>query len=114
MVNVFYPRVISIYRENQDGVVGAQAYSGIQQLNQTSIATNVPAHIELDRTGNRPDAKLPADAAGQSMWKIIVKLPLGTIQARDFINDEIGNSYQVISVDWKPLSTTCRCQIMET
>ena len=50
----------------------------------------------------------------KSIWKIIFTGARGLVQERDFITDEVGKRYQVISADWGPLSTTCRCQIMET
>jgi hypothetical protein len=113
-MNFLYPRVINIKRLNQNTAVGAQSYSGINKTNETVIATGIAAHIQADRQGTSPTAKLPGDAAGESTWKIIFKAALGLVQARDFIVDDLGNTYQVISPDWGPLVTTCRCQIMET
>jgi hypothetical protein len=105
---------VSISRPNQETGVGAQPYGGLAASNQTLIAQNIRAHIQSDRQGTAPIARLPADAAGESIWKIIFKLPIGTVQTRDVIVDDIGNIYQVISVDWGPLVTTCRAQIMQT
>lgn len=114
MVNFLYPRTISINRQNQDATEGSQPYSGITPANQTVIATGIAAHIESDRQGTLPTTKLASDAAGESIWKIIFKAALGLVQDRDFIIDDLGITYQVISADWGPLTTTCRCQIMET
>jgi hypothetical protein len=114
VANFLYPRVISLSRPNADAVVGAQPYSGVLETNETVILTGVPAHIQVDRQGTSPVAKLPADAAGQSIWKIIFKLPLGTVQSGDILTDDLGERYQVIASDWGPLVTTCRCQILQT
>ena len=113
-MSFLFPRVISITRPAADAGVGSQGYSGVRQSTETSRFTDVPAHIEADRQGTAPDARLPADAAGLSIWKIIFKLPLGSVQTGDIITSEIGDRYQVISPDWGPLTTTCRCQIMQT
>ena len=56
----------------------------------------------------------PADAAGQSIWKIIFKAARGLAQTGDIITDDLGNRYQVISAEWGQLETTCRAQILET
>ena len=114
MVSFLFPRTISVSRPNQDTAVGAQPYAGVTPANETVLATGIPAHIQSDRQGTAPQAKLAADAAGQSTWKIIFKQPLGTVQSRDVITDDLGNRYQVISVDWNPMVTTCRAQILET
>lgn len=114
MVNFLYPRLVQLSRPNVDTGVGAQPYSGLQKTNETVLLTGIAAHIQADRQGTAPVAKLPADAAGESAWKIIVKLPLGTVQTGDVITDEIGNRYQVIAADWGSLVTTCRCQILQT
>ena len=113
-MSFLFPNIISISRPNQDSVVGAQPYSGILPSNETVIASGIAAHIEADRQGTQPTAKLPGDAAGESIWKIIFSAARGFVQERDFISDEVGKKYQVISADWGPLSTSCRCQIMET
>lgn len=113
-MSFLYPRVVSITRPNRNTTPGVQPYSGVTRANETAILSGVPAHIQSDRQGTAPSAALAADAAGQSIWKIIMKLPLGQVVERDIITDELGKRYQVISADWGPLVTTCRCQILET
>ena len=114
MVRFLYPRTITVTRQQTNAAVGAQSYGGVTQANETVIASNLAAHIQADRQGTSPTAKLPADAAGESIWKIIFRAALGLVQARDILTDDLGNRYQVIAADWGPLVTTCRCQIMET
>jgi len=114
VVNVLFPRTISIYRDNQNATAGAQGYSGVSTSAQTLISTGIAAHIEPDRQGMRPGAGLASDAAGQSIWKIMFKAALGLVLDRDFIEDDQGIRYHVISAYWNPMITTCRCQIMET
>jgi hypothetical protein len=112
-VSFLYPNTISISRQNQPAGVGAQPYSGVTQANETVIAEGIDAHIQADRQGTRPDAGLPADAAGQSIWKIIFRGAKGVVTECDVITDEQGKRYHVISADWGPLVTTCRCQLLE-
>ena len=114
MGSFLYPRRISVSRQNRDTTPGVQSYSGVTRANEAIIASGVKAHIQSDRQGTAPGASLAADAAGQSIWKIIFKLPLGTVTERDIITDDQGKRYQVISADWNPLVTSCRCQLMET
>ena len=113
-MSFLYPRTASVSRQARNTTPGPQPYSGVTQASETLILAGIPARIQADRQGTAPDTKLAADAAGQSIWKIIFKLPLGTVTERDIITDDLGKRYQVISADWGPLVTTCRCQIMET
>ncbi len=114
MVNFLFPSLISISRPNPDITVGAQPYGGVLSTNETILATGIAAHIEADRQGQAPTAKLPSDAAGQSIWKIIFKGAPGLTQTDDILTDDLNNRYQVIAADWGPLVTTCRCQILQT
>jgi hypothetical protein len=114
MVSFLYPRLISISRQNRDVSPGAQPYGGVTQSNETVIASGISAHIQVDRQGTAPVAKLPADAAGESIWKVIFKGALGLTRTGDIITDDLGNRFQVIAADWGPLVTTCRCQILQT
>jgi hypothetical protein len=111
MVNFLYPSTIAISRPNPNTGVGAQSYSGVTQADESILATNIAAHVQADRQGTRPEAGLPADAAGQSIWKIIFMGAKGIALERDVLTDEQGKRYQVIAADWGPLVTTCRCQL---
>lgn len=114
MTNFLFPRTISIRRPRPVAGIGLQDYSGLDPDNEDVIRANIPAHIQVDRQGTRPDAGLPGDAAGQSLWKIIFKGPNGLAQTHDVIEDEMGHRYQVIAADWGPLVTTLRCQIQQS
>lgn len=113
-MSFLYPRVISITRPNPPGGYGAQPYSGLAPDDETQIAAGLAAHIQVDKGSLAPQAKLPADAAYQSFWKIIFKAPRGLTWRGDVITDDLGNRYQVVSADWGPMVTTCRAQILET
>ena len=114
-MSFLYPRRVILSRQNRNTTPGAQPYSGVTRANETVLGGGIPAHIQADRQGTSPTAALAADAAGQSIWKIIMKkLALGAVTERDIITDDLGKRYQVISADWGPLVTSCRCQLMET
>ena len=78
-----------------------KAIAGCEPKTETPQLANIRAHIEADRQGTTPDARIAGDVAGQSIWLIIMrKIPLGAIKVGDIITSEIGDRYQVISPDW--------------
>ena len=113
-MSFLYPRTISVSRESLNTTPGQQPYAGISPSNETIIVSGLAAHIQVERSGPATRAALPADAAGESIWRILFKSSNGLVQARDFITDDLGNRYQVISVYWNPMVTSCLAQIMET
>ena len=112
-MSFLYPSTIQITRPNANNSVGSQPYGGVLASDETVVAANIAAHVQADRQGPRPGAGLPADAAGQSVWKVIFTGAKGVVIERDVITDEQGKRYQVIAADWGPLVTTCRCQILQ-
>lgn len=114
MSRFLYPRRIAISRPAEDPTLGAQPYSGLRADNETLIAENVPAHIQIDNRTPPPVVKLPADALSTPAWKVIFRGARGLTRTGDVITDDLGNRYQVISADWGPLVTTCRCQSLQT
>ncbi|MCE9565842.1 MAG: hypothetical protein K8U57_27775 [Planctomycetes bacterium] len=112
-MSFLFPNTISISRQNSSAAVGSQPYGGVTRANETVIASGIAANVYVDRQGTSPVAKLPADAAGQSTWKIVFRGPKGLAQSRDIITDELGRRFQVTAPDWGPLVTTCRAQILE-
>lgn len=112
-MSFLYPRTITITRPSADAGIGQRPYGGLTPTAETTVAANLPARIQSDRQGTAPATKLPGDAAGESIWKILFKGVLGLTRTDDIITDDLGNRYQVISADWGPLVTTCRCQILQ-
>ena len=106
MPSFLFPNLVRLSRPQGNAALGAQPYSGLSQAKETTIVTSARAHIQPERQGQAPLAGLPADAAGQPTWKVILKLPKGTIQKRDVLTDELGNRYQAIYAAWTPLATT--------
>ena len=104
-MSFLFPRAVTLSRPNADAGVGARPYSGLAQANETTILTT-SAHIQPDRQGKPPLEGLPGDAVGQPTWKLILKLPRGTVQKRDVLTDDLGTRYQVAYSAWTPLGTT--------
>ena len=104
-MNYLFPRTVTVTRPQGVTGLGAQGYSGLSQTSETPVAT-AKAHIQPDRQGKPPLAGLPGDAVGQPTWKIMLKLPKGTVRKRDVLTDELGNRFQVVYAAWTPLSTT--------
>lgn len=102
-MSFIYPRTIAITRPNSESGVGAQPYGGLAASNESPVASNVPASIQLDRAGQAAAASLPGDTAGRGFWRVFFKLPEGTVLERDVITDDLGNRYQVTNPYWDSL-----------
>lgn len=105
-MSFLYPRTIKITRQAPVTAVGAVQYSAVQAFQETSVAVGLPASIQLDRTGRKPDANLPADIVGRTLWRILIPLGAaaqGLIQANDVITDDLNVRYQVVGPYWNSL-----------
>ena len=106
-MSFLYPRVISISRPASDVAVGYQPnYSGLDPANETPIASDLPASIQLKKERGKPDPDLPSDAAAKSFWTVLIprgSAALGLIQTNDVITDDLGVRYQVIGAYWNSL-----------
>lgn len=108
-----YPRVISVRRRPAEAGVGAVGYGGSIPENETIIAQGIDAAIQLSRDGRKPEANLPADGR-KTTWRILFKLPNGTVADRDIIVDDLGLRYQVVGAYWNSLGYNCLCERQET
>ena len=117
-MSFLYPRVVAITRPiagNQG--VGAVEYGGELPINETSIATGLPASIQLQSQGAKPGADLPADMAHRTFWRILIPLSAigtGTIKVRDIVTDDLGQRYAVVGDYWNSLGYgRLRCELLE-
>lgn len=111
-----YPRTIVFRRPSQPVQAGPGAYSGLLPANETLIIANIPANIQIDRTGRPSEARLPADAIGNPTHKFFVPTALlyvGQIKERDVIVDEVGSRYQIVAIEWQTLGVQIRAQLLE-
>ncbi|CAJ0698810.1 hypothetical protein [Ralstonia holmesii] len=105
-MSFIYPRTIKITRQAPVTAVGAVQYSAVQASQEVNVATGISASIQLDKTGRKPDANLPADIAGRTFWRVLIPLgqaALGLIQLEDVITDDLGVRYQVVGPYWNSL-----------
>lgn len=115
-MSFLYPRVIAITRPIADLGVGQVEYGGELPINEESVATQIPASIQLDKQGGKPSADLPADMAHRTFWKILIPLgfiAFGTIKVRDIITDDLGLRYAVVANYWNSLGYGLRCELLE-
>ena len=108
VVPFLHPSKVSVRRPVADDGVGARPYSGLSRDAEVVVASDLPAHIQLERQGKLPPANLPADSAGQPLWRIVIpNMPRDGVLARDVLVDGSGRRFQVYAAQWNPLSTSC-------
>lgn len=100
MINLLYPRTISITRPTPVNSVGFVGYEGDTRAAETQIATGVMANVEIAASGrNSAGGGIPSDSAGPIKWTVtlpasaVAALPL--IMERDVIYDDLGRRFQV-------------------
>ena len=103
-----YPRTISITRPVEATATGLVGYQGLSETTETTLATGIPANIELASSGRNTSANgLPTSAPGPIKWRITVPasaaagLPL--IVESDAIYDDLGRRYRVDGYEPNPL-----------
>jgi hypothetical protein len=117
--NILYPHVATLRRNLEQPVAGQSAYDGAQATAETVMAGPMAANFQIDRTGRPPDAKLPADPIGAPTMRVFFPgtwlggPAYGMIQPFDILVDGLGQRYQVIVVEWQPIGTQVRAQLLE-
>lgn len=118
-VNILYPHVVSLRRNNEQPVAGQSPYDGLQSSNETVIQSGMAANIQIDRTGRPPDAKLPGDPIGAPTCKVFMPgawlggPTYGVIKINDVLVDQMGLRYQVIVTEYQPIGLQIRAQVLE-
>jgi hypothetical protein len=116
-MSFLYPRTISVTRPVNDLAPGYQPnYSGLNQANETPIASGLPASIQLKKERGKPDPDLPGDASAKSFWTVFIprgSAALGLIQTNDVITDELGVRYQVTGPYWNSLGYALLVECLE-
>lgn len=106
-MSFIYPRTVAITRPASDVAAGYQPnYSGLDPSNETPVASDLPASIQIKKERGKPDPDLPGDAAAKSFWTVFIPVgaaPLGLIQTNDVITDDLGVRYQVTAPYWNSL-----------
>jgi hypothetical protein len=118
-MSFIYPRTIQVSRANETtpAQVGNIGYNGVTgPTNETVIASDVCASIQLANDGVRNAVGLPSDAPSRPVWKLLIPasaLALGTIRSADIITDDIGQRYVIQSPYWNSLGYACRMTTLE-
>jgi hypothetical protein len=108
-LSFLYPRTVSISRPHANPTtdVGDQGYNAERgAADETVLATDLPASIQLDRQGQRNGEGLPTDARYQAIYKVFIPksaAALGSIKSADVVTDDQGVRYQVFSPYWDSL-----------
>lgn len=112
-MSFLYPRTIAITRPGAQPIenVGFQSNtpSG-DPAAETSIATGLPANIELRGKQGQNPTGLPSDVS-QDEWDIRIprrSAALGLIKSGDFITDDQGERYKVSANYWNSLGYALR------
>ena len=116
MINLLYPRMISIHRLKTPGgstssVIGVAGYSGAEQSTdpnnpqgETILFSGVAATINAASTGRkRIGTGLPGDAVIQPTWDIFPafgSVPQGGVRDRDIVYDDESYRYEVGQAEW--------------
>lgn len=114
MGSFLYPRTISVYRSTYSTAPGAQSYSAPNQ--DQTIATGLPASIQLKKERGKPITDLPGDASAKTFWTILIPAAsagIGLIRSRDIIVDELGVRYQVSAPYWNSLGYGLLVELLE-
>ncbi len=94
-----YPRRITITRPKGQTDVGAVQYGGLSPREESVVASDVPAAIQLRTSGSSPLGQLPADATSRTFWKVLIpmgELDEGVVQTNDIVIDDLSSRYKVI------------------
>jgi hypothetical protein len=115
-MSFIYPRKLTITRQAPVTGGGVKGYSGMQPSQESAvIASGVPASIQLDKERGKTEANLPADSS-KTLWRVFIPLgyaPLGLIQSRDIVTDDLSARYQVMGMYWNSLGHNLLCERLE-
>jgi hypothetical protein len=112
-MSFIYPRTINITRPQVQSGVGAVAYGGLIETQESQIAQDIPASIQLSKQGKSGAVGLPADGK-TTWWRILFHGPLGLVTDRDIITDDLGIRYQVVAPYWNSLGYSLLTERLET
>lgn len=112
-MSFIYPRLISIYRPNVNTAVD-QGNQELLPSDETLIANNIRASIQLAKTARNLKAGLAGDVLSGSFWKVFFRSPIGLVNNNDIIVDDSNNRYQVTANYWNSLGYNCLCELLQT
>jgi hypothetical protein len=115
-MSFLYDRIITITRAAAQTGAGLQAYGGDVEANETVILAGQAAAVQAMRQGMANKPGLPLDTR-MAEWRIYFRMALGfdatLVQDRDFVTDDLGRRFQVVSAYPNPMGWRLSCQRME-
>jgi hypothetical protein len=115
-MSFLYPRTVSIRRPTAQTGVGALAYSGETEANESTVATGLRASIQ-HRSGRGQRGYLPADAPNRAEFYIFIPksdLAEGATTERDIVVDDLGKRYQISAAYWNSLGYRLYAELLQT
>lgn len=115
-MSFMYPRTVALTRPAPSAQFGNVGYNAELPVNETVVASGLPASIQLSRQGAKPDAMLPGDQDKRTYWKVIIPLGAlaqGVARVRDLVTDDLGVRYQVLGPYFNSLGYTLLCERLE-
>lgn len=111
-----FDRTVSVYRANATAGVGAQGYSATRTAGETLVLSGLPAEVQFKRRAGAPNPGVPSDTPSIPGWSIFIQnayAPLGSIQERDVIVDDLGKRYLVSGAYWNVLGYNVSASMLE-
>lgn len=125
MGNFIYPRTVSVARPSgTQNANGLQAVQEFRPANMTSVASGLPASVQMQRNEQTPLVGAPGNAISRGGWRIFI--PLGAawaagvgvdtagIQNRDVVTDDLGRSFQVTHAYNNSLGWQIQCERLQS
>lgn len=113
-MSFLYPRTVSVYRPTQVTGAGVVAYGGQTPALMDSVASNLPASIQIEKVRGSEGVGLPTDSA-KTQWRVMMPASVkALIQTRDVLVDDLGVRYQVAAPHRNPLGLKIICELLET
>ena len=103
---------IKIERANTTAAVGLQTYGA--PTSYTTIASGLPANINLKKEVGTLPANLPGDVSRRTYWFASFVAPDGAVKDGDIITDGEGYRYSVTAANWQSLYYQCLCERLES
>jgi len=115
-MSFLYDRTITITRAAPQTGAGLQSYGGDVEASEVMILSGQAAGIQARRQGIANKPGLPLDVR-MGEWRIYFRMAPGfdatLIQDRDFVTDDQGRRFQVVTAYPNPMGWSLSCQRME-
>ncbi len=112
MASFFFGETVSIYRQTQPSTAGAVGYEGIQAGQIETVAANIPASVQLQKTIGKNPVDLPGDPMRLGNWLILCQTTVRILD-RDIVETTAGRRFVVNSAWNSPMGWQLYCEVLE-